>query len=368
MKINEVICFESHEQLVQKYHQFVSEIRVASTNGKINEYFANFGFKPRFLEIIDICFLYPDGEILIHSMYDYVIKEITPNKIAPLIESLSKYDSFIPLLIRDFDYLYNKLIHSDNNQSRLEQFAVNVGNLPNGNDLITPKMDELILSTYQDPDINKKNLEMATILKDLREKLSIEKQFHPVIPAIIKSRRSHQIKQLLERLLTREQVNDFESIGEKTWSNLVFKIGSKVLKIGYIRNNPICEEHYRVHNPEYFEIMYHTPVSFESFESGNEEKATPLIYLEVFDYLSNENVSEKDIEDFYYDLDQDDLTYVDPRGKDISNFGLLTNTEEVSRKHKNLSLTFKRKPVVLTDRDCVWKKNHPNIQYFGPAD
>jgi len=357
MKINGVEYADHLKpELIATNKSFIDQLRLVIFNQELEQYFLNFGFNPRYLEIVDLCLLLPDGEALVMAMYDHIIKHISGNKVPGLIESLAKYESFKPLLIRDFEQLYTRCLTnlSSRNCERLKDFAINFATLPNGEKLLLPKMDDLLLNVYDDLTLTE--IQQTDVLAMFRDKLSMTKQFHQVIPTIIKSQRNDYLKTLLNNLFVSEGVNDFTSIGEASWSNLVFKVGNKVLKIGWIRNNPACPTHYRVIEPERFEIIY-------------DDQHTPLLYLEIQEYLPNNEVSKDDISDFYFDLSKDGLTYIDPQGKDPSNFGILSNPLPVISKYGQMvSSSFIKKPVVLIDRDCVWQKDDPSIRYFGMGD
>lgn len=184
------------------------------------------------------------------------------------------------------------------------------------------------------------------IIDLLLPKLSTENKCHVALGALIKSHRNEYLKTILNNLLAEEQVTDFQGIGANSWSNIVFKIGTKVLKLGWIRNNPNCEKHYRILNPQYFEII-------------KDEEGYPIFYIEIQDYLKQDGISLKDIEDFYTDIERDGLIYIDPRGKSAENFGFLPDSKNIG------SESFKKKALVLIDRDFVWKKNDPNIVYMN---
>ena len=201
--------------------------------------------------------------------------------------------------------------------------------------------DKLNLEIYKNNDI----------LALIKGKLLGEKQTHLAIGAIVRSHQNEYLKDLFNFLLELEQVNDFDGIGGKTWSNLVFKAGDKVLKIGWVRNNPNCDEHYRVIDPNSYEIIY-------------DKKNNPILFMEIQPFLSNEGIIEEDIEDFYTDIEKDGYIYIDPRGKDISNFGILTDDLYNQLNPKLFSKSFQNKHIVLTDRDCFWKKADPNIKYM----
>lgn len=195
------------------------------------------------------------------------------------------------------------------------------------------------------------NLEKSNdILIQLREKITSDKNNHLAIGAIIKSEKNEYLKLLIQNLLKQETVSDFSCIGEKSWSNLVFKIGNKVLKIGWIRNNPNCDDHYRVIKPELYEIIY-------------DENNEPILYIEIQPFLSQTNIETKDIEDFYCDINSDGYIYIDPKGKCNSNFGILNENFSLES-NDNISESFRKKPLVLIDRDCLWRKNDSNINYM----
>lgn len=195
------------------------------------------------------------------------------------------------------------------------------------------------------------NLEKSNdILIQLREKITSDKNNHLAIGAIIKSEKNEYLKLLIQNLLKQEAVSDFSCIGEKSWSNLVFKIGNKVLKIGWIRNNPNCDDHYRVIKPELYEII-------------DDENNEPILYIEIQPFLSQTNIETKDIEDFYCDINSDGYIYIDPKGKCNSNFGILNENFSLES-NDNISESFRKKPLVLIDRDCLWRKNDSNINYM----
>lgn len=199
--------------------------------------------------------------------------------------------------------------------------------------------DKLELGLYKKNDV----------IETLQERLSITNQGHPALGAIIKAGRNEQIKDIISSLLEEENVLDYHNIGiQGSWSNIVFKIGNKVLKIGWIRNNPQCENHYRVIKPLYFETIYD--------KNGN-----PVLYIEIQDYLYTVGFGPNDINNLLVDIASDGLVYVDPRGADVSNFGLLNKDKAPS---ENVSDSFKKLPLVLIDRDCLWKKDDKNIVYM----
>ena len=204
-----------------------------------------------------------------------------------------------------------------------------------------------------DEQFNLEILKNNDIVTTLREKLEEDKKQHAVIGAIVKSQKSAYLKYLIKQIQNDENVNDFISIGDSTWSNIVFKIGNKVLKFGWIRNNPNCEQHYRLLELERFEIVY-------------DEEGNPILYIEIQRYLSQENITEDDIQAFYDDLSNSGYLYIDPRGKNASNFGVLDSSVAAKIiESQPVSDSFKEKALVLIDRDCVWKKDDPNINWMG---
>ncbi len=197
-------------------------------------------------------------------------------------------------------------------------------------------------------------LDNADILKILKAKLSGKNEEHLTIGAIIKSGKSDYLKTILNHLLEQEGVEDFVSIGgDGNWSNLVFRIGSKVLKLGFIRNNPNCPQHYRILVPEMYEIIF-------------DYEGEPVLYIEIQQFLSQEGITKEDIANFYKDLQNDGFTYLDSRGSNPINFGLLSElvASEICENNK-VSESFKNKALVLIDRDFVWHKDDPNIRFTG---
>ena len=59
---------------------------------------------------------------------------------------------------------------------------------------------------------------------------------------------------------------------------------------------------------------------------------------------------------------KDGLIYIDPRGKDPKNFGILRDNNDSNQ--CLITDKSKRKKIKLVDRDCVWHKDDPNINYM----
>lgn len=447
--MNFIYSDEQKENMRKTNEEYVNNLRISLKENRVEEYFNSFGFKPRLLEIVDLLGLYSDGEEMIFSLYEYLIKNIKDIHIPSLISKLTNYKSVIELLVNDGDSLIDRVIKVKSFTNSVFIFVEAVLKLPNGEKLILNKIDSileashptLIFSTVKlfedrpyfhyffknnvdkfiklsrgksvidftsymintdvifakdyitnnlevilknigggqifdflvnilvkDEYVNfiKKNIDVVIdncsakdinlildnldvkynlglekshdVLIMLKNKLAFERQDHLAMGAIVKSRKSSYIKELIDKLLKEENANYIEPIGDNSWSNIVFKIGSKVLKLGWIRNNPHCPEHFRIIEPIYFEAIC-------------DKNNNPVLYIEIQDYLTQEGIADSDIQEFFDDIEKDNLIYIDPRGKNPTNFGFLSNKS-------------KEKRLVLLDRDCVWKKDDKNINYM----
>ncbi|MDD3453013.1 MAG: hypothetical protein PHN42_01880 [Bacilli bacterium] len=462
MNISNFYTEEHRQKVINANNDYVNDLKKAIEDNKIDEFFKESGFKPRFLDLIEVLLCFSDGEEIILNLYDYIISNIKDVHVAYLVQKMATNLNFHDLLIRDFDELFNRALNdNDILTNNVINFISGIIKVPGADLLILSKLNNIfdkicptlvsyviflfkekpyfssfmktnfenfimisrgisinklvkemlnldqkyaikyiknnfeillqnagggnifellfIISNYEelailikekidsvvkysnasdiikiihnlDQNLNL-NLEKSNdILIQLREKITFDKNNHLVIGAIIKSKKNEYLKLIIENLLKQEEVSDYSCIGENSWSNLVFKIGSKVLKIGWIRNNPSCDDHYRVIKPELYEIIY-------------DENNKPILYIEIQKFLSQTNIETKDIEDFYCDINNDGYIYIDPRGKCNSNFGIL-NENVFSENDDNISDSFRKKPLVLIDRDCLWKKNDTNINYM----
>ncbi len=333
----------------------------------------------------------PGGDLLIISKLDVIFNKICPTLVSYVIflfKDKIYFSDFIKTNFKKFievskgvsvNKIIEKILSLDEKYaiSYIENnFEMILKNAGGGNIFgllaINSKYEELAILTREKIDIVVKysnaydiveiisnldqnlnlNLEKSSdILIQLREKITSDKNNHLAIGAIIKSKKNDYLKLIIKNLLEQESVSDYSCIGEKSWSNLVFKVGNKVLKIGWIRNNSNCNDHYRVIKPELYEIIY-------------DENNNPVLYIEIQQFLSQDDIEIKDIEDFYSDINSDDYIYIDPRGKSKSNFGILSDNF-ITENNYNISDSFRKKPLVLIDRDCLWKKNDPNIKYMG---
>jgi hypothetical protein len=464
MVLNNYYTEEQKEKIRVVNRKFADDLKLAIFNKKIGEFFDSFGFKPRFLDIVETLFCFPDGEKMILDLYDYIIKDIKDIHIPAFVQKLESHTCFHFLLISDFEVFFERSLNSNSIlTNNIVDFADAMIKIPGGDILIMSKLDKILnginpmficnivklfenkagfdklvsdnfekwiiisrgdstiylidlilkIDQYYAIKYIKKNfdhilnnvgngkmfnvlsifsnyIELISLMKDkiesiisygnafdirniltgldeklnlgiaknndilflLREKLSIEKQRHLAIGAIIKSRKNEYLKSLIYNLMKQENVDDFMNIGDDSWSNIVFKIGKRVLKLGWIRNNPDCDSHYRIIEPEKYEIIYD--------KNGN-----PILYIEIQQCLSQEGISESDIQDFYDDIDEDEYIYIDPRGLNPTNFGILNNIDFKNYVGQKVSESFKKKAVVLVDRDCFWRKNNPNIKYMS---
>lgn len=197
-------------------------------------------------------------------------------------------------------------------------------------------------------------LDDADILKTLLKKISGKNEEHVAIAAIIKSGKNDYLNQILNDLLSQEGVEDFTSIGgDDNWTNIVFKIGTKVLKLGFRKNNPNIPQHFRIIKPDMYEII-------------TDHDGKPVLYIEIQKFLSQEGISKEDIADFYKDLERAGLMYLDSRGANPVNFGILDEAGALEVCEGNeVSETFRNKALVLIDRDFVWRKDDPNKNFNG---
>lgn len=454
---------EQRQKIINANNDYVNDLKKAIEYNKIDEFFKGFEFKPRFLDLIEILLCFPDGEVIILNLYDYIISNIKDVHVPYLVQKMGSNLNFHHLLIRDFDELFTKsLKSSDLIENNIINFISGMIKVPGGDlliilklntivDKISPTLVSYIIFLFKDKpyflDFIKTNFEnfigiskgvsinelikemlnldqkyaikyiknnfeiilqnagsgnifeilltisnceeLSALIKEkvdmvvkysnaadiiriiseldqnlnlnleksndiliqLRKKITSDKSDHLAIGAIIKSKKNEYLKSLIENLLKQEGVSDYYCIGEKSWSNLVFRIGNKVLKIGWIRNNPSCDDHYRVIKPDFYEIIY-------------DENNKPILYIEIQQFLSQTNIETKDIENFYCDINNDGYIYIDPRGKCNSNFGILNEDFNCENKD-SVSDSFKKKPLVLIDRDCLWRKNDSNINYMN---
>lgn len=129
-------------------------------------------------------------------------------------------------------------------------------------------------------------------------------------------------------------------------------MGNKVLKIGWTRNNPNCIKHYRILEPDLEEVIY-------------DSEGKPILFIEIQPFLSQKGIRKKDITEFIEELKKDGYIYIDPNSEKIDNFGILTDQLYDQLNPKVFSKSFQNKHIVLTDRDCIWKKGDPNIKFFN---
>lgn len=459
--MEDIFDTEGHNEKVRIANQdYVDNLRKAIAENQIYDYFKSFGFKPRFLEIIDVLLCFDDGEQMILKLYDYIFANLSDVHVSCAVEKLVKIEIVRPLLIRDFDTLLERSIKSQTFSNNLYIFVQAMIEIDKGEMLLYSNMNNILESTHptlvfatiklfegkyyysnliknnfdkwlllsrgeatvelvkymlkadQEYTINylKENFEtvlanvgggiihellgilfaykeLLTLVKDnieividesnandinillenfdtkynlgieksynilslLKTKLSKEKRDHLAIGAIVKSKQNDYLKEILTKLIAEENATDFISIGDNSWSNIVFKIGKKVLKFGWIRNNPNCPDLYRIINPDFFQVI-------------KNKEGIPVLYIEIQSYLDQKNITEADIEDFYTDIENEGLIYIDPKGKNPTNFGWLNDNDE---ELPNTSETFKKRKLVLIDRDCVWHKDDPNICYMS---
>ena len=354
MKINDIIYTSGDaQQLINAYKDYVIALRIAIKEHRIPEFFSQFGNKPRYLEIVDVLLQYPDGITLALEIYEYVITNISGNKIPSLIESLFRYEAFRTRLIRDFEYLFNQcLTKSAYKEISLTKLIDVVSKIPDFTTSLQPKMVKIIAGIHR---LTEEAIDDSKILQLILPKLSIDESTHKAIPAIVHSGKDEYLIRIIQNLLKQEKVDDFTSIGGVSWSTLVFKIGTQVLKIGHIRANSSCPEDFRVIDPLQYEIIY-------------SQYNSPILYIERQEFLSQENITNSDIEDFLDDVKSNGKIYTDNKGDVLSNFGVLNDITPVKLKYGNLlSKSFLAKPVVLLDRDFFWNQNDPNIKYScGP--
>ena len=335
----------------------------------------------------------PNGVTLLIPRFDEILAVLHPTLITHAIKLLENYPCFTVLLKTNFEKwlpmargnatkeMLELILNTDCEyaltyvKTNFEMILKNTGGglifelltlLIKQDELITLIQEEVttIIKHCSASDINeilvdldeRLNLGILNnndIIIILKEKLDENKKQHTTIGAIVKSQKSDYLKSILKQMLEEEKVDEFTSIGDKTWSNIVFKIGNKVLKLGWIRNNPDCDHHYRLIEPERFETI-------------RDEEGNPIFYIEVQRYLPQDGITEEDIQHFYDDLDNDGYLYIDPRGKETSNFGILDSSaaSKVIESHP-VSESFKNKSLVLVDRDCVWRKDNPDIKRMG---